>query len=282
MVKGQLYIVPTPIGNLKDITLRALDVLKSVDIIAAEDTRQSIKLLNHYNIKKKLISYHQHNEQGKSEDIVELLKQGNNIALVSDAGTPAISDPGSVVVKRCIDANIKYEVLPGATALIPALIYSGLDTTKFLFRGFLPKDNKLKKEVIEEIKDCQETIIIYEAPHRLLNTLKFLKENLNNRRISIIREISKLHEEVHRFTLEEAIDYYNYNPTKGEYVIVIEGKSKEELEKEELDQWKELSISEHILFYIEGGMSKKEAIKKVAQDRKMPKSEIYKYSIDIN
>lgn len=281
MGKGKLYIVPTPIGNLKDITLRALETLKVVDIIAAEDTRQTIKLLNHYDIKKKLISYHQHNEQGKSQDIIGLLEEGNNIALVSDAGTPAISDPGSIIVKKCIEQNIDYEVLPGATALIPALIYSGLDTTKFLFRGFLPRDNKFKKEVIEEIKDYTETIIIYEAPHRLLNTLKFLKENLNNRRISIIREISKLHEQVHRFTLEEAIDYYKCNSTRGEYVIVIEGKSKEELEKEELDQWKELSISEHILFYMKDGVSKKEAIKRTAKDRKISKSEVYKYSIDI-
>lgn len=281
MIEGKLYIVPTPIGNLKDITLRALETLKIVDIIAAEDTRQSIKLLNHYGIKKRLISYHKHNEQGKSQDIIGLLKDGNNIALVSDAGTPAISDPGSVIVKKCIEKGIDFEVLPGATAVIPALVYSGLDTTKFLFRGFLPRDNKFRKEIIEEIKDCTETIVIYEAPHRLLNTLKFLKENFDNRRISIIREISKLHEEVHRFTLEEAINYYKRNPTKGEYVLVIEGKSKEELEKEELDQWKELSISDHILFYMNDGISKKEAIKMTAKDRKMPKSEVYKYSIDI-
>lgn len=281
MSKGKLYIVPTPIGNLKDITLRALETLKIVDIIAAEDTRQSIKLLNHYGIKKRLISYHKHNEQGKSHDIIGLLQEGNNIALVSDAGTPAISDPGSVIIKKCIEKGMDFEVLPGATAVIPALIYSGLDTTKFLFRGFLPRDNKFRKEVMDEIKDYTETIVIYEAPHRLLNTLKFLKENIDNRRISIIREISKLHEEIHRFTVEEAIDYYNCNPTKGEYVLVIEGKSKEEREKEELDQWKELSISEHILFYIKDGISKKDAIKMAAKDRKMPKSEVYKYSIDI-
>ncbi|KAJ49952.1 16S rRNA (cytidine1402-2'-O)-methyltransferase [Clostridium tetanomorphum] len=281
MSSGKLFIVPTPIGNLKDITLRALEVLDSVDIIAAEDTRQTIKLTNHYNIKKTLISYHQHNEQGKSNSLIKLLKEGRNIALVSDAGTPGISDPGSVIIQRCIEEGMNFEVLPGATASITALVYSGMDTTKFLFRGFLPRENKDRKIVIEEIKDRKETLIFYESPHRLVNTLEFLEENVGNRRISICRELTKIHEEILRFTLKEAIEYYKINNTKGEYVLILEGKSEEDIEKEEISKWQELSIEQHILKYINEGSSKKEAIKRVAKDRKLSKSEVYKYSLDI-
>ncbi|MBC2399277.1 16S rRNA (cytidine(1402)-2'-O)-methyltransferase [Clostridium tetanomorphum] len=281
MSSGKLFIVPTPIGNLKDITLRALEVLDSVDIIAAEDTRQTIKLTNHYNIKKTLISYHQHNEQGKSNSLIKLLKEGRNIALVSDAGTPGISDPGSVIIQRCIEEEMNFEVLPGATASITALVYSGMDTTKFLFRGFLPRENKDRKIVIEEIKDRKETLIFYESPHRLVNTLEFLEENVGNRRISICRELTKIHEEILRFTLKEAIEYYKINNTKGEYVLILEGKSEEDIEKEEISKWQELSIEQHILKYINEGSSKKEAIKRVAKDRKLSKSEVYKYSLDI-
>ena len=184
MSKGKLYLVPTPIGNLKDITLRALEVLKSVDEIAAEDTRQSLKLLNHFEIKKPLFSYHQHNEQGKSEQIISKLEDGISIALVTDAGTPGISDPGSVIVSKCIENNIDFEVLPGATAFTTALVYSGLDTTKFVFRGFIPRETKDRKVLVEEIKDKKETLIFYESPHRLLDTLSFLKNSLGNRSIS--------------------------------------------------------------------------------------------------
>lgn len=278
---GKLYLVPTPIGNLKDITLRALEVLKQVDLIAAEDTRQSLKLLNHFNIKKPLISYHKHNEQGKSENLIDKLKEGKNIALVSDAGTPGISDPGSVIVSKCIEENIDFEVLTGATAVTTALVYSGMDTTKFIFRGFIPRDNKERKIMMEELKNRKETLIFYEAPHRLKNTLEFLKNSLGNRKISICRELTKLHEEILRFSLSEAIDYYEEKIVKGELVLIVEGKDEKEIMDEEMSEWKDLNIDEHIKMYIEDGLNKKEAIKKVAKDRNLPKSEIYKYSINL-
>ncbi|HCQ90730.1 MULTISPECIES: 16S rRNA (cytidine(1402)-2'-O)-methyltransferase [unclassified Clostridium] len=280
-MSGKLYLVPTPIGNLKDITLRALEVLKMVDVVACEDTRQSLKLLNHFNIRKTLISYHKHNENGKSEDIIEMLKEGKNIAIVSDAGTPGISDPGEVIVKKCIEENIDFEVLTGATAITTALVYSGLDTTKFIFRGFLPRENKDRKPIIDDLVNRTETLIFYEAPHRILNTLEFLYENLGNRKIAICRELTKMYEDIIRMTLGEAIEYYKENSPRGEYVLVLEGKSLEELQEEERSKWNNLTVEEHIKVYIEEGFNKKDAIKKVAKDREMPKSEVYKYSIDI-
>lgn len=281
MSYGKLYLVPTPIGNLKDITLRALEVLESVDLVAAEDTRQSLKLLNHFNIKKTLVSYHKHNEQGKSTDLIEKLKEGKNIALVSDAGTPGISDPGSIIVLRCIEENIEFEVLPGATAVTTALVYSGLDTSKFIFRGFLSRDNKERRSIIEELKDRKETLIFYESPHRVKDTLEFLKSNLGNRKIALCRELTKLHEQVLRFSLEEAIYFYLDKDIKGEFVLVVEGKREEEILEEEKAKWELITIEDHIGKYISEGLSKKEAVKKVAKDRKLPKSEIYKYSIDL-
>jgi 16S rRNA (cytidine1402-2'-O)-methyltransferase len=278
---GKLYLVPTPIGNLKDITLRALEVLQSVDLIAAEDTRQSLKLLNHFNIKKTLISYHQHNEQGKSENIIEQIKEGKTIALISDAGTPGISDPGSVIVSKCIEQNIGFEVLPGATAITTALVYSGLDTTKFIFRGFLPRENKDRKPIINDLVNRSETLILYEAPHRLLYTLEFLYENMGNRKISMCRELTKLYEEIIRLPLMEAIEYYKENSPRGEYVLVIEGKSKEAIDKAEKAKWDTLTIEEHIEKYMSEGINKKDSMKKVAKDRSMSKSEIYKYSLNI-
>lgn len=280
-MSGKLYLVPTPIGNLKDITLRALEVLKMVDVVACEDTRQSLKLLNHFNIKKTLISYHKHNENGKSEDIIEMLKEGKSIAIISDAGTPGISDPGEVIVKKCIEENIVFEVLTGATAITTALVYSGLDTTKFIFRGFLPRENKDRKPIIDDLVNRTETLIFYEAPHRILNTLEFLHENLGDRKIAICRELTKMYEDIIRMTLGEAIEYYKENSPRGEYVLVLEGKSLEELQEEERSKWNNLSVEEHIKTYIEEGFSKKDAIKKVAKDREMPKSEVYKYSINI-
>lgn len=280
-MSGKLYLVPTPIGNLKDITLRALEVLKMVDVVACEDTRQSLKLLNHFNIKKTLISYHKHNENGKSEDIIEMLKEGKNIAIVSDAGTPGISDPGEVIVKKCIEENIDFQVLTGATAITTALVYSGLDTTKFIFRGFLPRENKDRKPIIDDLVNRTETLVFYEAPHRILNTLEFLYENLGDRKIAICRELTKMYEDIIRMTLGEAIKYYKENSPRGEYVLVLEGKSLEELQEEERSKWNSLSVEEHIKTYIEEGFSKKDAIKKVAKDREMPKSEVYKYSINI-
>lgn len=278
---GKLYLVPTPIGNLKDITLRALEVLQNVDIIAAEDTRQSLKLLNHFNIRKTLISYHQHNEQGKSENIINQVREGKNIAIISDAGTPGISDPGSVIVLKCIEQNIEFEVLPGATAITTALVYSGLDTTKFIFRGFLPRENKERKPIIDDLVNRSETLIFYEAPHRLLNTLEFLYENVGNRRISMCRELTKLYEEIIRLTLDEAIEYYKQNAPRGEYVLVIEGKSKEAIDNDEKAKWEMLTVQQHIKRYMDEGLDKKDAMKKVARDRGIPKSEIYKHSLDI-
>lgn len=280
-MSGKLYVVPTPIGNLKDITLRALEVLQSVDIVAAEDTRQSLKLLNHFDIKKPLVSYHQHNENFKSEDIISKLREGKNIALVSDAGTPGISDPGSVIIQKCIEENIDFEVLTGATAVTTALVYSGLDTTKFLFRGFIPRENKERNPIIQDLKERQETLIFYEAPHRLIKTLEFLYENLGNRKIAICRELTKLYEEIIRLPLEDAIKYYNEKEPRGEYVLVVEGKSEEEIKREEEKEWENITIEEHIKKYMKGGLSKKEAIKKTAKDRGMAKSEVYKYSLEL-
>ncbi|MBU5592460.1 16S rRNA (cytidine(1402)-2'-O)-methyltransferase [Clostridium sp. MSJ-4] len=276
---AKLYVVPTPIGNLKDITLRALEALNGADIIAAEDTRQTLKLLNHFNIKKPLISYHKHNEQFKSDELLNRIKQGEDIALVSDAGTPGISDPGSVIIQKCIKESIEIEVLPGATALITAMVYSGLDSTKFLFRGFLPRENKEKRILLEDLKDRQETLIFYEAPHRLKDTLMIIRDNLGNRKVALCRELTKLHEEILRYTLEEAIDHYEKINPRGEYVLLIEGKSEEEIIKEKESTWIDITIEEHIDRYIDQGLTKKEAIKKVAKDRGMPKSEVYKYTI---
>lgn len=281
MSNGKLYLVPTPIGNLKDITLRALEVLENADVVAAEDTRQTIKLLNHFNLKKTLISYHMHNEQGKSNEILDRLRLGENIALVSDAGMPGISDPGSVIVKKCIEQGLEFEVLPGATAFATALIYSGLDSSAFMFRGFIPRDTKSRKVVVEELKNQKETLIFYEAPHRLLSTLTFLKENFGNRNLSACRELTKLHEEIVRGKISEVIEYFNNNNPRGEFVLVMEGLTEEEIEKEKRASFEELSIEEHIIKYIEEGMSKKDAIKAVAKDRKVPKNEIYKYSTNI-
>ena len=281
MDTGKLYLVPTPIGNLKDITLRALDVLKSVDEIAAEDTRTSLKLLNHFDIKKSLFSYHKHNEQGKSLDIINKLKNGVNIALITDAGTPGISDPGSIIVERCIEENIDFEVLPGATAITTALVYSGLDTTKFMFRGFLPRENKERKPIIEEIKNVRDTIIFYEAPHRLLNTLEYLKENLGDRKIALCRELTKLHEEIYRGNISEGIEYFVENRPRGEFVLVIEGKSDESIKAEKEEQWNSLTIEEHLIKTIESGIDKKEAIKLVAKERGIAKKEVYKYSTNL-
>ena len=281
MKNGKLYLVPTPIGNLKDITLRALETLKEADIIAAEDTRQTLKLLNHFEIKKPLISYHKFNEQSKSDKIIDLLMDGKNIALVSDAGTPGISDPGSVIVERCIERMIDFEVLPGATAITTALVYSGLDTTKFLFRGFLPRENKDRKIITDQLLQSQETLIFYESPHRLIDTLTFLLETFGDRRIAICRELTKIYEEIYRDTLKQALLYFTQNKPRGEFVLVLEGKKLEDIKEEKKEAWINLSIEEHILKYINDGINKKEAIKLVAKERELPKSEVYKFSTNI-
>ncbi|WP_286907564.1 16S rRNA (cytidine(1402)-2'-O)-methyltransferase [Clostridium sp. UBA1652] len=278
---SKLYIVPTPIGNLKDITIRALDVLKECNVIAAEDTRQTIKLLNHFNIKKQLISYHQHNELTKSEEIINRVKGGEIVALVSDAGSPGISDPGSVIIKRCIEEEVEFEVLPGATAIITALVNSGLDTTKFTFRGFVPRENKERRVLISEIKNHKETLVFYEAPHRIKDTLSFLHEELGDRKVAICRELTKLHEQIVRGLISEVIEHFNTNNPRGEFVVVIEGKSQEEIDLEQKAKWENTTVEEHIILYVDRGYSKKEAIKLVAKERSMPKSEVYKYSTDL-
>lgn len=280
-MSGKLYLVGTPIGNLRDITLRALETLRECDIVAAEDTRQTLKLLNHFNIKKTMISYHKFNENDKSIEIIELLLKGKNIALVTDAGMPGISDPGSVIIKKCIEGNIPFEIIPGATALITALVYSGIDTDKFVFRGFLPRENKDKKEVLEELKEYRDTIIIYEAPHRLKNTLVLIREILGCRNISICRELTKLYENIYRDTIEGAVEYYTEKQPRGEYVLVISGKSDEDIQMERKAKWEQLTIQEHILNYIKQGFTKKEAIKMTSKERGIPKSEVYKHSLDI-
>ncbi|KOF57434.1 tetrapyrrole methylase [Clostridium sp. DMHC 10] len=278
---GKVFLVGTPIGNLGDITIRALETLKNCDVIAAEDTRQSLKLLNHFNIKKPLISYHKFNEKEKSIEIIKLVNEGKSVAIVTDAGMPGISDPGSVVVLKCIEENIDFEVIPGPTAFVTALVYSGMDSSKFLFRGFLPRENKDRNEVIKQIKDSRESIMFYEAPHRLKNTLEFLLNNLGDRKIAICRELTKVHEDIKRTSLSEAVNFYKENNAKGEYVLIIEGRSEEEIKGEERAKWEQISVEDHIIHYLEKGFSKKEAIKMTAKDRNVPKTEIYKYSINL-
>ena len=269
-MNGKLYIVATPIGNLEDITLRALRILKEVDLIAAEDTRQTLKLLNHFEISKPLISYHRHNEDIKSNILIEKLKNGENIALVSDAGTPGICDPGEEVIKKAIEENIEVIPIPGACALINALIASGLNTSEFLFLGFLPLNKKLRKEKFEEIKKSEKTIIIYEAPHKMKNTLQDLKEVINDRKIVLSRELTKIHEEFIRKNINELLD--NIDNLKGEMILIIEGNKKEKKEENELNF---LSIEEHYKYYEKQGYDKKEIIKKIAKDRNVNKNEIY-------
>jgi len=275
-MKGILYLVATPIGNLDDITLRAINILKEVDVIAAEDTRHTLKLLNHLQIKKPLISYHRHNEDIKSEHIIDKLKNGENIALVSDAGTPAISDPGEVVVKEALKENIKVVPIPGACALINALIASGLDTKEFVFYGFLSTNKKFKKEKLEEIVKEKRTSIIYEAPHKLIDTLKSIQELFGDRKIVIAREITKIHEEFIEGTASEIIE--KYISPKGEHIILIEGNKLQEKEFEK-DFFNNISLEEHYKYYEKNRYAKNEIIKKIAKDRNVPKNEIYKYFI---
>jgi len=280
-MKGKLYLVPTPIGNLKDITLRALEILKEVDIIACEDTRQSLKLLNHFGIKKTLISYHKHNENGKSSNIIDSLAEGKNIAIISDAGTPGISDPGSVIVEKCIEGGYAFEVLPGATAITTALVYSGLDTTKFIFRGFLPRENKERKPIIEELVNRTETIVLYEAPHRITSTLEDILNILGNRHGVIARELTKRYEEFIRGSITELIEHLKLNPPKGEIVFLCEGVNLEEEAIKEQNKLEEIPIKEHILLLMEDGLDKKSAIKEVAKLRNISKRDVYKEAIDI-
>ena len=274
-MSGNLYLVATPIGNLEDITLRAIEVLKNVDIIAAEDTRHTLKLLNHLNIKKPLISYYKETEKAKSEVLINKILEGNNIALVSDAGTPAISDPGEEIVKEAIKENIKIIPIPGACALISALIGSGFSTKEFMFIGFLPVNNKEKINKLDELKRVDKTLIFYEAPHKLKGTLEDMHKIFGNRSIVLARELTKIHEEFIRGKLEEIIN--KIDDIKGEFVIIVEGSEKIDEKKDILNS---MSLEEHYKYYEKENLDKKEIIKKIAKDRGKTKNEIYQYFIN--
>lgn len=272
---GKLYLCATPIGNLEDMTYRVVRTLQEVDLIAAEDTRNSIKLLNHFEIKTPMTSYHEYNKIEKGRKLVDKLQSGVNIALITDAGTPGISDPGEELVKMCYEAGIEVTSLPGAAACITALTLSGLSTRRFVFEAFLPYDKKEKQAILKEMENETRTIVMYEAPHRLVKTLQELLENLGNRRITVCRELTKKHETAFVTTLKEAVHYYETNEPKGECVLVIEGKSREELRREEVSKWEEMSIEEHMEYYTAQGIDRKEAMKSVAKDRGIGKRDVY-------
>lgn len=272
---GKLYLCATPIGNLEDITYRVVRTLNEVDLIGAEDTRNSIKLLNHFDIKTPMTSYHEFNKYDKAKQLVEMMKEGKNIAIITDAGTPGISDPGEEVVRQCFEAGIQVTSLPGPAACITALTMSGQKTRRFCFEAFLPKDKKEKVAVLEELKNETRTIIIYEAPHRLARTLKELRETLGNRQLTLCRELTKKYEEADKTTIDQAIEKYNEKEHRGEYVLVIEGKSQEEIQEENKQKWESMTIEEHMEYYISQGNDKKSAMKLVAKDRGVSKRDIY-------
>lgn len=272
---GKLYLCATPIGNLEDITYRVVRTLNEVDLIGAEDTRNSIKLLNHFDIKTPMTSYHEFNKYDKAKQLVEMMKEGKNIAIITDAGTPGISDPGEEVVRQCFEAGIQVTSLPGPAACITALTMSGQKTRRFCFEAFLPNDKKEKVAVLEELKNETRTIIIYEAPHRLARTLKELRETLGNRQLTLCRELTKKYEEADKTTIDQAIEKYNEKEPRGEYVLVIEGKSQEEIQEENKQKWESMTIEEHMEYYISQGNDKKSAMKLVAKDRGVSKRDIY-------
>ena len=274
---GTLYLCATPIGNLEDMTFRVIRTLKEVDLIAAEDTRHSIKLLNHFEIQTPMTSYHEYNKYEKGRKLVEKLLEGQNIALITDAGTPGISDPGEELVKMCYESGISVTSLPGAAACITALTISGLSTRRFAFEACLPSDKKEREQILKEMETETRTMIVYEAPHRLVKTLKLFLERLGNRKITVCRELTKRHETALAVTLEEAVAHYEANPPKGECVLVIEGKSREEAREEERKQWEEMTIEDHMEVYTKQGMDKKSAMKAVAKDRGVSKRDIYQY-----
>lgn len=275
-MSGKLYLCATPIGNLEDITLRVLRTLKEVDLIAAEDTRNSIRLLNHFEIKTPMTSYHEYNKIDKAYQLVAKMREGKNIALITDAGTPGISDPGEDIVRICYEEGIPVTSLPGAAACITALTMSGLPTRRFAFEAFLPKDKKEHQAVLEELKTETRTIIIYEAPHHLVRTLQELSDTLGgDRRLTICRELTKRHEEKLQMTLADSLSYYEVNEPRGEYVLIIAGRSREEMKKEEQAGWEALSLEEHMAHYESQGIDRKEAMKRVAKDRGVSKRDIY-------
>lgn len=281
---GKLYLVATPIGNLEDITFRAVRILKEADMIAAEDTRNSIKLLNHFEIKKPMTSYHEFNRFDKADVLIDKLKEGCTIALITDAGTPGISDPGEVLVEKCVEEGIPVIPVPGAVAGINALIASGQKTGRFVFEAFLPQDKKERNEILDNLKEETRTIIIYEAPHRLLKTLTLLEEALGrDRSITICKEITKKHESFVKTRLGDAVELYSSGTEepRGEYVLVIAGRSRREIEEENRNKWESISIEDHLKKYIEEGHTKKEAVKLVAEERGIPKRDVYAVSIEL-
>ena len=275
-MQGKLYLVATPIGNLEDITFRAIRILKEVDLIACEDTRNTLKLLNHFEISKPLISYHRHNEDIRKSELIEKIQQGKDIAIVSDAGTPAISDPGEEIVKLAIENEIKIVPIPGACAFINALITSGIDTKEFVFLGFLPLDKKLRKEKLDEIEQIRKTVILYEAPHKIKKTLEDLKSKIDKREIVLAHELTKIHESFIRGSVDKVLEELE-NP-KGEFVIVIEG-SKQNDKNSVVELLNSMSIDQHFEYYEKQGYEKKEIIKKIAKDRNVNKNEIYQYFV---
>lgn len=280
-MQGKLYLCATPIGNLEDITFRVLRTLKEADLIAAEDTRNSIKLLNHFDIHTPMTSYHEYNKIEKAEVLIRKMQEGSNIALITDAGTPGISDPGEDLVRMCYEAGIEVTSLPGASAVITALTLSGMPTRRFAFEAFLPSDKKERQAVLQELVDETRTIILYEAPHRLIKTLKELLEVLGNRRMTLCRELTKKHETAFVSTIEEILNYYATQEPKGECVLVIEGKNRQELIEEAQAEYEKMSVEEHMKLYLDQGMEKKEAMKAVAKDRGVSKRDIYQALLDV-
>ena len=278
--RGTLYLCATPIGNLEDITYRVLRTLKEVDLIAAEDTRNSIKLLNHFEIHTPMTSYHEYNKIEKAYQLVDQLRQGKNIALITDAGTPGISDPGEDLVRIALEEGMSVTSLPGAAACITALTMSGQQTRRFAFEAFLPREKKERAKVLEELKDETRTIILYEAPHHLITTLTQLREALGNRSISLCRELTKKYEDVQKTTLDDVLLYYKDNGPRGEYVLVVEGKDRRELEAEAQRAWEQMTINEHMAIYEAQDIPRKEAMKLVAKDRGISKREVYQALLD--
>ncbi len=274
--QGTLYLCATPIGNLEDITLRVLRTLKNVDLIAAEDTRNTLKLLNHFDIHKPMTSYHEHNKYEKADELIGHLLRGESIAVVTDAGTPAISDPGEILAAKCMEQGIRVTSLPGACALITGLTMSGMPARRFCFEGFLPTDKKERAHVLERLREEERTTILYEAPHHLRATLKELEEALGDRKIVLCRELTKKFEEAKALSLSEAREYYESNDPRGEYVLVLSGADPEEQKRKEEAVWKTMSIGEHMAYYESQGTDRKEAMKLVARDRGVPKREIYR------
>ena len=272
-----LYICGTPIGNLEDMTYRVVRVLSEVDLIAAEDTRQSVKLLNHFDIKTPLTSYYEHNKDVKGPQLIKLLQEGKDIALVTDAGMPGISDPGEDLIKLCYENNVPVTVVPGPTAVVTALVLSGLNSRSYIFEGFLPRNKKQRAEVLERLVDESRTTVFYEAPHHLVDTLDSIYKTVGDRNIAVARELTKKHETVNRGAVGEVLEYFKENEPKGEFVLVLEGKDKEKIKEDKIASFQEMTIEEHFNMYIEQGMSEKDAMKQVAKDRGIGKRDVYAY-----